>query len=369
MSLILQSQQSIINNITLYEPIDTQVLDKLINSTLLLTQFNNKIAGSIYTNEKNQLIEYKKLIAKGLAKIKYSKTVGMKYGRCNPKKGLGLYNIRRQLRHTLAKATLTDIDIDNCHPAILQQILLKNNIACPLLTCYVNERKKYLQLVMDHYSVDRDTAKVLFIRLLYSGGITNWRRDFKVSENVIDIPFITHFKAEFNTITMIIADKNPDIVKSVQKQKLSQGKTEYNLNGSTCSYFLQEYECRILETVFNYCVENGFVKDNVCVLCADGLMIETKYYTTTLLDDLSLLIKQTFDFDLSFSNKQMDMDYLGSLDDNLTEDYVLQLKVIADKELEDKNKQLEKVLKEQNKKREKDEKEQNKQLEKDERES
>jgi hypothetical protein len=146
-TLTIQFQQSSLNNITLYEPIDNQVLEKLINSKLLLETFNNKIAGSIYQNEKNQLIEYQKLITKGFAKVKYSKTTGMKYGRCNPKKGLGLYNIRRQLRHTLAKNTLTDIDVDNCHPAVLQQILTKNNIPCPFLTAYVNERKNIFNLL------------------------------------------------------------------------------------------------------------------------------------------------------------------------------------------------------------------------------
>ena len=33
-------------------------------------------------------------------------------------------------------------------------------------------------------------------------------------------------------------------------------KKKYNLKGSVMSYFLQEYECQILECMYNYCVKN-----------------------------------------------------------------------------------------------------------------
>ena len=46
----------------------------------------------------------------------------MNCGRVNPKNSLGLFSIRREIRHTLAEQRYVDLDIDNCHPVILNQI-------------------------------------------------------------------------------------------------------------------------------------------------------------------------------------------------------------------------------------------------------
>ena len=50
--------------------------------------------------------------------------------------------------------------------------------------------------------------------------------------------------------------------------------TEYNLNGSVCSYYLQTKECEILESIYIYCKSKSLIINDSCVLCADGLMIE-----------------------------------------------------------------------------------------------
>jgi hypothetical protein len=46
----------------------------------------------------------------------------MNCGGVNPKNSLGLFSIRREIRHTLSKQRYVDLDIDNCHPVILNQI-------------------------------------------------------------------------------------------------------------------------------------------------------------------------------------------------------------------------------------------------------
>lgn len=121
-SLNLDSKNSELDGLTLFEPIDVSILDKLINSDLLLNTFNNPMSEYNHSNEREQLILYKKLIDdKGLAKIEYNKVKNINYGRVNPNKALGLFSIRRQIRQTLAKGKLTDIDIENCHPVILLQ--------------------------------------------------------------------------------------------------------------------------------------------------------------------------------------------------------------------------------------------------------
>ena len=325
MKLTVEPTKSKLHNLTLFEPIDPVVFDKLLISTLLKDTFNNKIVKKIYENELQQLQAYKKLIKKNtkklrkvFAKVKYSKVKGMRFGRSNPEGGLGLYNIRREIRHTLAKHFLVDIDVKNCHPVILSQILKHNNLDS-IATClnkYIENRDDYLQQVSKHYGVTKDDAKVLFIRLLYCGGVKNWRTDSNVNENIVDLPFVEEFKKEFTNIASVITNNNPLLKKEVEKHKLSCEK-DYNINGSTISFYLQEYECRILEQCYLYCVDNDYIVDNIAVLAADGLMITKEKYNPSLLTELEGHIKETLGFGLSFVNKQMDMDYLDILDSNL----------------------------------------------------
>ena len=108
----------------------------MINSDLLNTDpFNN------FENEKEQLLKYSKRI-KHKAHIKYNKSKGMKYGRVNPEKGLGMHCIRRQIRHTLLRDLYVVIDIVNCHPVILYQVCKNNNIECQYLGQYINNRNE-----------------------------------------------------------------------------------------------------------------------------------------------------------------------------------------------------------------------------------
>lgn len=175
----LSHQTTILDGITCYEKIDVNILDKLINSTLLKDNFKNPFVH--YATEKIQLLKYKELIRNGKAVIKYEKSKNNPFGRSNPQHALGLFSIRREIRHTLAKNNFVDIDINNCHPVILYQLCEYNNIKCDLLKDYVFNRQKYLDLIMNHYKVDHDTAKNLFIRILYGGSFNSWATDFSIT--------------------------------------------------------------------------------------------------------------------------------------------------------------------------------------------
>jgi len=185
-SLYKAPKENILNGITLYETVDLQTLEKLINSDLLKKTFNNKICKVWHDNEKQQLEKYRDKMAAGQIKIQYNKSRNMKYGRSNPDNGVGLYNIRRELRHTLAAENYTDIDIDNAHPCLLLQKLNQAGIAAPCLNQYVNNRQDWLDMIVKHYKINnlekvkaephliKDIPKDLFIRILFGGGFKAW---------------------------------------------------------------------------------------------------------------------------------------------------------------------------------------------------
>ena len=114
----------------------------------------------MYENEKEQLTKYKEKFVKGRAVIKYTRQKGNPYGRSNPIASLGLFLIRKEIRHTLAKR-YADIDVKNCHPDMKLQICLLHGINCIFLQSYVNQRQKYFDLVVDIYGCTEEDAKVL----------------------------------------------------------------------------------------------------------------------------------------------------------------------------------------------------------------
>jgi hypothetical protein len=349
----LKAQQSKLNNITCYEPINIDYLDKLIRSDLLKTTFNNPFATYKYSNERKQLLEYKKLYdyRTKMCKIKYEKVKKpqvkatkktkkteeetnddeyIAFGRVNPEKALGLFNIRREIRQTLCKDYLIDIDIDNAHPSILYQLCKMYDIDTDKLEDYVKDRANKLKEVQELYKCSKDEAKTLYIILLYFGSFNTWVKSKNITNDDNDddlkpTKFCEKFKKELGEIGAVIIDQNKDIVNFVEERKGAE--TNYNKIGSVTSYYLQEIENRILETLYSYCVKNKYIVNNVCVLAADGIMIEKDKFKPEILNEFKKVIKDKFGFDLNFSVKNMTQDYISILDDHIlnNEEYEIEL--------------------------------------------
>ena len=94
----------------------------------------------------------------------------------------------------------------------------------------------------------------------------------------------------------------------------------HNVFGTVCSFVLQEYELRVLETIYKYCIDKKIVNKGVCVLCADGLMIEKDKYKTELLTIFSDIVRREIGFDLNFTKKEMISGYLDILDSSILQE-------------------------------------------------
>jgi hypothetical protein len=302
------NEKSLLDNVKLTETIDVKTLDKLIQSDYLQTDpwINPETGEKVcYDNEKQHLLALRKNIKNNTLAVVY-KSSKLGAGRVYAQKSLSLGSIRRELRHTLARDTYTDIDMENCHPVILEQLCRMNNIECENLTKYVTNRAKYLKEVMDKYQVSRDQAKNLFIRLLYFGSIENWKADNAITADK-DLVFLTKFYKELKCIGLEIVHKNPKLLKLIQKA----GKA--NETASLVSTVLQHYEKRILECVYKYLLSKNVIKHSNCVLCFDGIMITPKRDLSnlddTLLERLSDAVEQQLGFKVVFTTKDMKQGY------------------------------------------------------------
>jgi len=356
LNLEITPQKSVLDGITLYEPADHSIMDKLINSSLSNEKGKNM---DQFENEKKKLTSYKASLVNGLYKVQYNKKKGNPYGRCNP--FVGLHTIHRPLRHSLVGHKMEDIDIENAHPTMLLQLLQANKIPCPLLEDYVNNRQQWFNLVLSHWKVkellsevsSEETRKILlkeipkglFIQICFGGGVKSWMEKWDkikikvknaknelvdatfqgIDQNIKPSQVIYDFIAEIRGHQRLIAEKNPHLVEIVRqlkteketKEKNLANKTVFrdkngefvNINGSVCSHFLQEYEVRILEVMFLYCCANNYVKNEVCVLCADGMMILKENYKPSLLTELTEIVQEKLGFRLRFTNKKMEEGY------------------------------------------------------------
>lgn len=327
-NLTLNVRENILNNITIHEVYDINVLDKLINSNLLREKVSNPLSN--HNNEKTQLLKYKELYENNYSRVTLKRS-SHNYGRCYPENSLSLLSIRKEIRHTLCKNDYKDFDIINCHPTILYQICIANNIRCILLEKYVFDRSYYLEFLKINYGIEYTKGKELFISLLYGANLKNLlnkyankeatHNNYIKNDKLLIAPILQDFKDEFQNICKIIYDNNPDLVEAIKNKKEDNQESIYNLHGSVCSFFLQEKEVIILEIIYKYCIEKGYIKNNECVLCLDGIMLLNKYIdhvaTDRILDELHNIILDKTGFNLSFSNKKMDLDYLNILDNHI----------------------------------------------------
>jgi Family of unknown function (DUF5906) len=327
LSFNVQPMPSVLDNLTLYEKIDKAVLIKLINSSLLKETFNNKVC-RMYANEKAQLMEYLKLMKYNKIAVTYSKNKNNKYGRCNPAKALGLYPIRREIRHTLCADSKVDLDADNCHPVMLNQLCEAEGVNHAQLDRYVKNREEYFTEGMRVYGCTREQIKILMIIYCYGGGIQKWVTVEKVdiskclpeavnNNKIVEIPMMKEFHDSMAEIHRAISMKNPDLCDIVIKNKKEQDITEFNLFGTVCSFVLQEYEVRVLGCIYSYCVANKIILNGLCVLCADGMMIEKDKYKPELLDIFTDIVRREVGFELKFSKKEMVSGYLDILDKSI----------------------------------------------------
>jgi hypothetical protein len=325
LTLTINKKQNVLDGITCYEPVEIEILDKLLKTDLLINNFKNPITRDLIGCEEKQLKRYKCLIDRetNLSKINYERVKGMSYGRSNPKGALGMFSMRKKMRHTLAKRVgLSDWDIVNAHPEFLLQICKANGLACDKLEHYVTNRDSILGRLMTITNCNRDRAKELFIRLLFFGSFSNWLKEKKDDKgNVIyqdiclyafqsDLDFtayIDELTTQLKQIGEHIAGANPKLVKEVEKNKELKKKKSYNKIGSVVSFYLQEWEIRVLECIYQYCCENGYIVNNICVLSADGIMLEDELIKdANILVEFNTVVKEKIGFNLRFSKKELD---------------------------------------------------------------
>ena len=145
-------RKSPLNGLVLREPIDENLLDKCINSDLLITNYQDS---KWFKNEKHQLEKYKEHIVRDFATVEYNFKDEYNFGRVNPKGSLGLHSLTRKTRHTLVLYLMVDVDIENCHLTLLLQVLEHNAYtgSYKMIEDIVNNRQKWIDIIASAFKL------------------------------------------------------------------------------------------------------------------------------------------------------------------------------------------------------------------------
>jgi hypothetical protein len=205
-------------------------------------------------------------------KTSNGKTIVMKDGRLfGPH---SLQGVPRKIRGTISKDLYVDIDIKNCHPTILYQILKRNDMPCDIINDYLMNREDVLNTIIDSKIVQtRDEGKMLIISIINGKG-----RDEGWTEWLHKLYDEVHF------LLNRIGNVFPDMYKLAKKHKTP------NPSVSALNYELCRQERILLEKIRAYCKEK---KLTIGVLCHDGVMLEkdpSRDYNV-ICNELSVLLK------------------------------------------------------------------------------
>lgn len=279
--LTLTARASLFDAITLRERVDVARIDALMTN-----------------GQPNawQLPRYRALVKEGVATVRYRKP---KFGRAIVSGGLGLHNMDRETRCQLARDTFTDWDMRNAHPTILLRVCEAHGIAAPQLADYVTHRDTWLDEVVATYAVTRDTAKNLFLRHMFLGGFAGWAAKYALPQDAQPTERLRAYAAELSRLASVVMRHNPEIVAHARSGR----KQPPHLAATVLSLFLQEVECRLLETLFRHCCERGYIHEHVAVLCNDGFMLETGRSRPELAVEFSRLLAERHGIRLEFIAK------------------------------------------------------------------
>jgi hypothetical protein len=337
----LTQGRSKLDGIKLKEKVSKRYLARILMSNILNKYSAHYTSADYFENLEAQLAMYYNALNNDVIEVEYSQC-SYKYGRVYPVNSLSLCSIRREIRHALVshsgEDTYVDIDIKACHHVILLQLVnyfkvrFENDIDEELETFsikledYVNNREHWLTKVMNDYKVSRDDAKTLFIIILYNGSFERWAEDRNVKSPISSD--LKDFQDEFKKISKFLMEiANKSWYEKMKTQYPSKDKDNKNEIGRFLSIYLQEWERKMLEVMYDYSVKHNLIRDSNCVLCFDGIMLEKKYFDPLHIPEMEKEINDKLGFKITlevkgFNQGQEVIDEVGAKVD-LTKDQLM----------------------------------------------
>lgn len=234
------------------------------------------------SDQKKLAIQYrsKGLLVDGMriVKVPYKRAAGgLPIGRAFAVGKQGLQGFPRAMRGALARKYYHDIDVENAHPTMLWQLCAKHGLPNTKTMYYASNRNAMLMEIMAYYSIDRDEAKTMFLKIMYGGSADAPHTTIVEEADAATVsisdkqphPFLLELKAEVEEVAMW-AWQQPQyapIVEHVKGLKKAGFKTQRSKMASALAYILQTEENRVLAAMHSFFSGSKWPMD---VLIHDG---------------------------------------------------------------------------------------------------
>jgi hypothetical protein len=216
----------------------------------------------------------------------------------------GTQGMKRTVRHTICHAyrddrgrRLFDLDIANCHPALLSQYCARNDIECDVLNKYIADRKGTRARIDEFLSTlvreKEEPAKSRLLALMYGGNL-------RPGEDACDE--LVNFKAAMSRIHTRVVALNQSVYAKCKRSK----RRPDNLPGSCCSLVMQDLENQALMAMYDAVAEMPDV--TVTSLQFDGMLVlaPESYDINAMCDKLAAAIRNRTSYDLGVEPKEFD---------------------------------------------------------------
>jgi len=305
---------SIFEKVNVYEYIDPEELYNVIHTAKLI-EFNGTRheggIGKFYKTEKEFLTAYQYLWNEPLncfVSKWYIKKYG--WGRAYPVDNMSISIFHRPTRHTLCDKNLVDLDIINCHYEIILSFMKQLNLSCCEIEKYCENPKGIRELVSIHYNTSLDKAKSLFITLIYGGGISGWKDDNKIDDNIDDFPMLLTIKNELEEFQKIVVEGNQHILMDILMYEPRYFDDDgRNPERTLVSFWCQSIERYIQESCIIMLVKRYKLMLNNIVPCQDGFMLRKEDFKDEFIDEINNFIRDELNLVSKMKRKPFDEKY------------------------------------------------------------
>ena len=227
------------------------------------------------------------------------------WGRIMPTNYLSQCIFHRPTRHSFCNDKLIDIDMVNCHPVLICQIAKQNDISLPNLELYASNPIQYRAEVAEYYNCSVETAKKLFIRIIYGGKYTRWVNENELNDTLTPLPFITIMEQELNEFKNRVYDENLHIRDDILKKTPEKWKdcSIEQIKNSVMSFWCQSIERVIQESSIQYLVKEYKLKITNIIPCQDGFMLLKNDYNPDMIEKIQDNVLKEHNINIKFVEK------------------------------------------------------------------
>jgi hypothetical protein len=213
------------------------------------------------------------------------------------------------VKNTVSVDDYIDIDMVNSQANILYQMATKDLGVENLIQLerYINHRDEWIEEVMEHYTVSKRAAKLLFTSLMNGGSLYSWKHNPEI--NIVtswDIPELEQFSKELGRIGDAFAGKRDDLYHKVVNDAGFKIGIDYNVKAKALSRVCKNIEALCLEHLYKRlgCPRYGSLEH-------DGIRVRRDLFNENFkLDDVLKLVRidvqndRDLGFDIEYIEKK-----------------------------------------------------------------